>query len=47
MVLQQAGPTILGGGGAEGDIAPPLFRQAIFFAQNTQRREIKKSSKFI
>ena len=40
MVLQQAGPTILGG--AEGDIAPPLFRQAIFFAQNTQIREVKK-----
>ena len=29
-------------GGAEGAIASPLFRQAIFFAQNTQRREIKK-----
>ena len=32
-----------GGGGAEETIAPPpLFRQVIFFAQNTQRREIKK-----
>ena len=30
-------------GGAEEATAPsPLFRQAIFFAQNTQRREIKK-----
>ena len=39
MVLQQAGPTILGGGWAEGDIAPPHFFAKQFFLHRILKEE--------